>query len=206
MKLFLVRHGESVYNRIRVHQRPTTPLSSRGKKQARLVARELGKVKPSIILSSKYTRAMQTAQIIGRALGKKVVYTELLNERKFPSEIAGKRAGALTAKIRRLEVKHIGDPSWHYSDDENEYELRSRALRALRFIKGTGKRSVLVVTHGVFLRTMLTTILLGKDARPEDYVRVRHMFESRNTGITELEADEKGKWRLLTFNDYSHLR
>jgi 2,3-bisphosphoglycerate-dependent phosphoglycerate mutase len=41
MKLYCVRHGESVGNRDRVHQGPDTPLSDIGEDQARFVAHRL---------------------------------------------------------------------------------------------------------------------------------------------------------------------
>ncbi len=207
MKLFLVRHGQSTLNKVKTHQTPTTPLSPEGREQARLVARKLKGIKFDAVLCSKYLRAVQTSEIINKVLRKRIRYTQMLNEHRMPSEIQGMVSGSkFIMEIQKKSAKHLHDPSWHFSDEENEFELRDRAIRFLNYVRRMGKRSVLAITHGAFIDMIITVAIFGKETMPEDYFRIHRHFHAKNTGITELEYTEKRLWRLRTFNDYSHLR
>src|SRR5262245_52225028 len=96
--MFLLRHGESEFNR---HFAQTgrdpgirdAPLTERGAGQAEAAARHFlhmknnpGRMKaPVRILSSPYTRALQTAEPIARALGLSIQVSPLLGERRLYS-------------------------------------------------------------------------------------------------------------------------
>ena len=207
MKLFLVRHGQSTLNKVNTHQTPTTPLSPEGIKQARLVAAKLKGMRFDVVLCSKYLRAVQTSEIINRALRKRIRYTPLLNEHRMPSEIQGMVSGSkFIVEMQKKRARHLRDPSWHFSDEENEFELRDRAIRFLNYARRMGKRSVLAITHGAFIDMIITVAIFGKETMPEDFLRIHQHFHPKNAGITELEFTEKRLWRLRTFNDCSHLR
>ena len=69
MKLFLIRHGQPNYSLIkdkefRGHGLDLAPLSEEGKNQIKQTAQNLLLRQAEIILSSPYTRALQTAAII----------------------------------------------------------------------------------------------------------------------------------------------
>ncbi|MCL5011298.1 MAG: histidine phosphatase family protein [Candidatus Marsarchaeota archaeon] len=64
MKVFLVRHGESVHNAMRAYSSIETPLTKSGVAQTKRVARRFAGVKVDRIFSSTCERAMQTAGII----------------------------------------------------------------------------------------------------------------------------------------------
>ncbi len=70
---FLLRHGESLKNIKNVSscwpEKIPYPLTEKGKKQAKLVAKKLQNKKIDIIFNSDLLRARQTAEIIGRKLG-----------------------------------------------------------------------------------------------------------------------------------------
>lgn len=207
MKLFLVRHGQSTLNKAKIHQTPTTPLSPKGIKQAKLVAEKLKGMRFDAILCSKYLRAVQTSEIINKALRKRIKYMQMLNEHKMPTEIGGLAANSkFVMAIHGQKRKHMHDPSWHYSDEENEFELRDRAIRFLNYARRMRKRSVLAITHGAFIDMIITVAIFGKETMPEDFFMIHQHFHAKNTGMTELEFTEAGIWRLRTFNDYSHLR
>lgn len=66
MKVFLIRHGQSLANAEGVHQgqKVDSPLSSEGKEQAHKLAKRLADEKVEIIYSSDLLRAKTTAEII----------------------------------------------------------------------------------------------------------------------------------------------
>lgn len=71
---YLVRHGEAVYDYMLESGfwgfgRDFAPLSPKGKQQAEMAARDIRLKSAEIIVSSPYTRALQTAQIISKETG-----------------------------------------------------------------------------------------------------------------------------------------
>ena len=71
---YLVRHGEPVYDHMLENGfwgfgRDFAPLSPKGREQAEMAAKDIRLKSADIIISSPYTRALQTAQIISRETG-----------------------------------------------------------------------------------------------------------------------------------------
>ena len=207
MEVFLVRHAETKLNALGISQNDTAELSEYGLKQAKNFAKRFSAVKIGAIICSKQKRAIQTAKIINKVVKKKILYTELINEMKRPSEVVGMRYDAPKAlKIRRMIIQHMNDPSWHYSDEENIADFRARIDSFLRNLSKRRGKSVLIVTHGNVLRMIVGILLLGKDFNPAAFEFLRQSFRTFNTGVTELELGDDGRWRLITWNDYAHLK
>lgn len=87
MHVYFVRHGETTMNRRLTHQPPGTPLSERGREQAREVAEFLRSVNPDLLLTSDYTRALETARIIGLSVGLTPRIPGFLHELVRPSRL-----------------------------------------------------------------------------------------------------------------------
>ena len=65
MRIYLVRHGETEWNKIRRFQgRSNLPLNHEGKKQARALALALKNTSLMAIYTSPLVRALQTARLI----------------------------------------------------------------------------------------------------------------------------------------------
>lgn len=208
MKLYCVRHGESVLNMGgRVHQSPHTPLSQTGIKQARLVAKRFKDIPVDVIIASDFIRARHTAEIIHETVGKTIEFSPLLRELKKPTEIEGKAYDdPEVVRYREAHQKHMRDPNWKYSDDESFAEFRDRGQAFLRFVEQRDEAALLCVSHGQFLNMVAALVTIGYDnLTPENL----HHFYSHtwmtNTGVTIFEQWEGGKWCLLSWNDHSHL-
>ena len=91
MKLYLVRHGQTEYNELSLHQHSNVELSDLGVKQAEILAKRFSKIPIDLIYSSTLKRAKDTTEIINRIINKKIVYLDSLKEKKNPSEIVGKQ-------------------------------------------------------------------------------------------------------------------
>jgi broad specificity phosphatase PhoE len=207
MRVFLVRHAESKANALNVHSSKEEELSDNGIRQAETVARRFVGMDIGVILCSRYRRAMQTANIIKDAVGKKIVYTDLLGEWRMPSEVRGKRHDSKEGSgIWDTLYKNADDPKWHYSDEENVMDVLSRAKKLLRYIRSRKEESLIVVTHGAFIGVLLATCLFGEGITGSDMRKTAGFFRAMNTGITELHMDKEKGIRLMTFNDYAHLK
>ncbi|HVZ67308.1 MAG TPA: histidine phosphatase family protein [Patescibacteria group bacterium] len=205
MKLYLVRHGETDFNAGNMFQPLDSKLSKLGLKQAEFIAQRFKNIPIDTFMSSDLKRAKQTAEIINKVLNKEIIWSKLFREMKRPSEFIGKfRDDPTLGIIKKLVVENSSDSTWHYSDEENIFDLNNRAKAAMELIEKAKSENVLVLTHGEFMRIMVARLIFGDDMTYRDYERVRRVFKTINTGITILD-NPNGKWRILTWNDHSHL-
>lgn len=212
MRIYFVRHGESTSNAGRIHQGPEAPLSEEGRKQAVFIAERVSKLSIDAIIASPYVRAKETAEIIAQKINKPIEWSELFVERKQPSELVGKSFDdPLKRTIFDLTRAHADDPGWKYSDEESFLDLKARAEAALALLTARKEEHVLVVTHGIFKRLLIGSMIFGEDFNSLQYKMFRSFFYTSNTGITVcdyLVPDEEHpepRWKLITWNDHAHL-
>jgi broad specificity phosphatase PhoE len=72
--IYLLRHGEADYRPVRERQWPGSmadlaPLSARGYEQAHAAARQLAQAGATALISSPFTRTLQTASVVSCRLG-----------------------------------------------------------------------------------------------------------------------------------------
>ncbi len=205
MKIYFIRHGESIGNETETHQNKDTDLSDIGKFQARYVAKRFEKIHVDIILCSPYKRACQTAEAIKSVVKKDIIIDEYLREKKGPSEFIGKRySDPSLIKAKKAIRRNALNPHWHYSDEENAQDTLDRARVFIKRLERRKEKDILAVTHGVFLRAVVVAMMdVGKDTN-NIFQHVAHFIELNNTGITLCENVE-GRWKLITLNDVAHL-
>ena len=83
MAIYVIRHGETELNATRVFQRPDTPLSLRGRRQAEQLAARLAPVGIARIVTSDLARAVETAHAVAARTRAPIVVDPLLRERDF---------------------------------------------------------------------------------------------------------------------------
>jgi probable phosphoglycerate mutase len=206
MRLYIIRHGESDGNATKSflpdHQ---GGLTKKGIGQAEKLAKRFRKIPIDVILSSDLKRATDTAKIIRRATRKKIVITKLIREARYPKEYKGRRDGdPEIVRIRALRRKHVNDRKWHYSDEENFFDLKARIEKFLRFISKRKGKNVLAVGHGITNRMIIALMMFGEALTPQIFEGFRRGLVTINTGITVCEM-EGGEWKVLTWNDHAHL-
>lgn len=205
MNVYFVRHGESEGNVASVHQSGKTKLTANGLKQAAMMAQRFSKITVDVIFSSDYDRAAKTAEQISLVTEKPVIHTPLLREVKRPSELEGKsHYDPAIKKLKKLLDEHANDPAWHYSDEENMHDLINRAQQSLDFIAARKEENIVVVSHGVFLRLLVSTMMYGTQAPLSFYEAFIKFTKHQNTGITFCRNID-GNWKLISWNDHAHL-
>ncbi len=147
MKVYFVRHGQSILNETRdktaTHQFPDTPLSDTGLSQASTVAQRFKSIPLDLILTSSYKRALQTAEAIEKVTSVPLIQDDLFIERKFPSSFWGKQTNDPTISIIHQQIRdNMDDPSWHHSDEENFYDLKERVKKTFVFILEQKKENI----------------------------------------------------------------
>ena len=182
--LYLVRHGESEWNRIgRIQGRLESPLTGTGRAQAAALGRLLREVLPDPgidIVASPLERAFETATIIAGELGRtgrRATAGDVRIDRRITDFNVGILAGypgwdAVAADYPELARLRLEDPvRFHPLGGESGADVLARARDFLDERQAAG-RDTLVVCHGVinkFLRaaargvTGAGIIALGED-------------------------------------------
>jgi len=205
--IYFVRHGESEGNKERVYQSAQTLLSENGLQQAELIADRFNNIEVDTIISSNYIRAKQTAKYISEVTGKDIIESQLFRERKRPSiqENQSKAIPELMAIDKEIENNwEVLD--YRHSDEENFTDLRQRAKECFEFLENMTEDNIVVVTHKNFLHCLLWYCLFGFEVTPREAIIVENNFILSNTGIVWMEYDEINNfWKIVTWNDHSHL-
>jgi len=203
--VYFVRHGSTEGNEKQAYQYLNTPLSEMGRRQAAFVARRFERIPVDIVITSDVDRAAETGRCIAERNGFPIVVDPLFQEILRPAMIRGKGRDTLEA----LEIMRFLEENWtnakvKHSDEENFFDLRKRALKALEHLAARPEGTLLVVTHGMFLRMMLCCMMAGEEVSPELFDRVNHFLVLKNTALSVCEYDN-GKWHLVSWNDHAHL-
>ncbi len=160
--LYLVRHGETDWNAAGRWQGHTDiTLNANGRAQARVAAEKLRHVALAGIASSDLSRARETAEIVGAALGIKIAFLDAaLRERAFgPFEgLTGDECARLHSKAwRAWRQDHVAPEGV-----EDRRTLAARVAIGLRRAAeevARGDAAALVVTHGGALRAAVAEAL-----------------------------------------------
>lgn len=188
---YLVRHGETILNSEKRRQGEKGGLSQKGIQEVEDLGNRLLNMKIQKIFISPYERTLETASIVNNYLKikpKNLIITPLLAERKNPSIIVGMRYDDPIAKdfIDKMD-KSVHDPDFRMYDEENFQDLKNRSLKARKFLLKNSKKYNLCVTHGIFIKMFLSTLLYGKNLSVKDHIYMNMYNPSDNAGVTLLK-------------------
>lgn len=201
--LYLVRHGETDYNRNSIVQGRgvDAPLNERGRRQAKALAQRFASVHLDAIYTSPLQRAVATAEAV-RTYHPEVPFYQMADLEEMDwGQLEGKPyAPPYDAQIRAIyEHWRAGDYDYSVPGGESILDVQRRALRALETILSRHEgESVLVVTHGRFLRILLASIL------PEYGLARMEALPHTNTAVNHL-VYEQGRFRAYRLNCTAHL-
>ncbi|HUV72484.1 MAG TPA: histidine phosphatase family protein [Clostridia bacterium] len=209
MKLYLVRHGETDAKEKGKRQTPDSPLSQKGKEQAEATGERLAKEEFDFILSSRWPRAKQTAQIIAQKTHKKTKYLDNVHERKHDPKLAGlELESKLNNQYSQQMNKNYQDLDWKFLDGcESLREAMARAKNVKDFLlKNFFDKTLVLVTHGIFLRCLWSICVLGKENQDGVLLKLFHTPLFDNASISLIWYDEKHQlWRTEYLNNTEHL-
>lgn len=209
--VYLVRHGQSEGNVSASFQTLDSPLSDVGKSQAKELAKRFSKIDFDVLISSPLPRAMETAKTIGSVTGLKPEYFELFREREKPESTVGKLHSDKGASLTYQKwIKSLYTHGMRVENGENFDDIVSRSDEALAFLEERSESSIVVVTHGYFLRTILARVLLQESLNEKSLMNFHLRTTMQNTGISVLtyvedHEEQSSGWHLWVYNDHSHL-
>ncbi|MEX0931204.1 MAG: histidine phosphatase family protein [Candidatus Paceibacterota bacterium] len=208
-KIYFIRHGQSEGNVSSVYQSSDSPLTDVGVSQAKRVAERISRIAFDACISSPYPRAKSTALEVEKMTGKQVEYSDLFVERIKPSSLLGKAIGSTgSEELFTLWEKALCTPGMKAEDGETFNRITTRAKNALKFLEEREEETLVVVTHGYFLRALVAFVLFGEELTPHEFKRIQLALGTENTGLTVFLHDETKKpfpWKLWIYNDHTHL-
>ncbi len=208
-RFYIVRHGQTLLNAEHIKQGAEGGLSEEGEEQARRIGLFLGRFGIEAIYASPFERAKETAEIIAGYLKVPVEYSDLLRERKNPSEVLGKSTHDPETEriVNAIDLTYHND-DFRYSDEENFIDLKTRAERCLEYLASRPEDQICVVTHHAFLKMLLACMLYPDTLHASDFIKLSFFNQSDNGGTSIYEYQPWKKyltksrgWQVLSYND-----
>lgn len=196
MKLFCVRHGETLSNlEGRIQGQSNSHLSPLGIRQCQAVAGALGSLPIDAVITSPLERAMESARYVADKLG-----LEVQTDLRLMEINAGAFQGLCWHEIdeRFPEASkswRTQDPDFCIPGGESRRDLMLRSGEALLAIREAGYRQAVVVAHGGSLAAAFKALL--------EIPAARNPFSLGNGSISTVLWDKD--FRLHSLNETAHL-
>ena len=207
-RFYFVRHSETILNSQHIRQGADGGLSEKGRQQAENVGRDLARLSIKRIISSTYDRAKETTSIINTHIKVPVFYSNLLCERRNPTEIIGKSTDdpEVARIIDQIDLAYHDD-DYRFSDEENFVDFKNRAKKCLTFLSNQPGGETCVVTHHKFLKMLLSYMLYREKFHAADFAKISFFNQADNAGITVCEyhpwlaLSKTRGWEVVTYNE-----
>ena len=157
MKIVFIRHGEPDFSEVDSRGfigqgRELASLTPNGIEQAEQVSKNPLSEGAELIVSSPYTRALQTAAVISKNTGLPIAVEIDLHEQLFDKTFMVK--GAKEAKALNLDfIKYSGElPTGETKKWESINEIIARIKPVIDKYYDLGYKKIIVVSHGGIIR------------------------------------------------------
>lgn len=204
LQVYLVRHGETVWNAARrIQGQSDSPLTEKGEQQAHQVGERVKSLGITHIIASDLGRTRRTAEIIADACGCTVTLDERLRELNMGC-LEQRPLDGLTEEEENWRKTLVdGTTAGRIPGGESMAEMAARMHEALNALLELPAGShPLIVSHGMALGVLVSTIL-GLPAHAERRLRLR------NCSISRVDHQQSAwlaaGWVVETAGDVSHL-
>ena len=197
MQIILVRHGETMANKAQlVLGTSDVPLTELGRGQAKAAAKKISLMEPSptILFSSPYQRAKETAGYISNVIGLNPIFIDGLKE-MHSGEMEGIKASEMDDKYPEYMKNWRRDHSTaRPPGGETLQEVHSRAWKSILDIFNEYDESLVVVVAHLFpIQGILCNVLGIKSNNFEKLV-----IDLGSLSYIEIQSNS---YRLLRMND-----
>jgi broad specificity phosphatase PhoE len=159
--VYVVRHGQTVLNANDMYRGPLNPeLDAKGRQEAKELADFFKDVPACSLVSSDKSRSLETAEVIGKAIGLKPVPTEQLEALNV-----GHLGGQPRTEENKQEIAdHLANPNVPIKGGESFNHFRARVIpvirKAMEYAIKVG-HPVILVAHSSIIHEV-GTIFRGK--------------------------------------------
>jgi broad specificity phosphatase PhoE len=225
-RVFIVRHGETEWNReLRLQGQMEVALNDVGRQEAAETGARLAQLCPEgrvALLTSDLARAADTCAIVAGKLGvdrASVVQTKLLRERssgvhegRLWSELAEGLGPAFHAlpSPKFVTVLDAYTKGGETGESKEAFVRRAQAAgeEVTAFVDGLPEevQTAVIVSHGLLIRTLLSLLCFDR-ARDEGWESRFSwpLLDVKNASISELRR-QGSEWWAMSLNETGHLR
>lgn len=159
MKLYLIRHGETDWNKQHIYQgQSDRPLNAVGKKEAAKLAQELKQVKVDALFCSDLKRAEETAKLVNSYHKLPIQAEPLLREINF-GKMEGKNHAEVVRKNKTYFLKNdLVNYRYVFPDGESWQMVYRRIVKFFRNLKRQPYKTVFIVCHQGTIKAFLYKI------------------------------------------------
>jgi broad specificity phosphatase PhoE len=200
LKLFITRHGETEWNvQKRMQGWKNSNLTERGVANAKALGESLKEIEFNRVYCSPLDRTRHTTELILNGRDIEVVYDENLREIHL-GEVEGLNQQEANAIYPDFNIHFWEKPHLYKAKSgEDFYQVRERVINTLnRIITENPSGNVLIVTHGVILKTIHSYF---KNLSMERLWDPPFIYD---TSLTIVEI-ENGKYNIVVEGDISHI-
>jgi 2,3-bisphosphoglycerate-dependent phosphoglycerate mutase len=200
LNLYLVRHGETIWNaQARLQGHTDVALSEDGLRQSALVADRFRDMPVTCVYSSDLRRAMQTAEAIAEATAAPLHSRPALREAAF-GEWEGLTRDELEATGEKGWAAFKADPIvFRPPGGEAIAEMIERVWADFDEIaRGHVTGNIVVVTSGGPIKGIAWRLLQGTS-------QTIHRLRTDNTAVSLVQRSPEGAYTLTFWNDTHHL-
>ncbi|MGV3345852.1 2,3-diphosphoglycerate-dependent phosphoglycerate mutase GpmB [Enterobacteriaceae bacterium LUAb1] len=204
LQVYLVRHGETLWNAARrIQGQSDSELTKKGERQAYRVGERVKPLGITHVIASDLARTQRTAQIIAQACGCNVTLDLRLRELNM-GVLEGRFLDALSEEEEAWRYSLVnGTKEGRIPGGESMSELANRMTDALNAcLKLPQGSRPLLVSHGMALGVLIS-LLLGVPAGSERRLRLR------NGSISRVDYQQSAwlasGWIVETAGDVAHL-
>eukprot|EP00056_Hartaetosiga_gracilis_P020503 m.19844 g.19844 ORF g.19844 m.19844 type:complete len:203 (+) comp8507_c1_seq2:36-644(+) len=198
MRLLIVRHGETDWNREkRLQGHIDTDLSDVGIEQAEKAGEYLSNHSFHAVYASDLKRAVNTAKAICSTAGieNEIETTPSFRERHF-GVLSGNTIDYCCVHFKDV-FQRIKEVDYQLPEGESIRQFRERVAHGLELLASEHKgETVMLVTHGGTVRAILHHVLGDK---------VGCNLHIKNTSLTEVTWCEENGWNMNFYNAVPHI-
>lgn len=187
MKLIIVRHGETLENKIGQLQGQLLQgeLSGDGIIQANKLSNKLKKEKIDIIYSSPLKRALDTARIVGKLHPNIPIKTD----KRIIERALGNFEGMCLKKFKSLNLDIDDEKLMDKENVEKIGEMTNRVKEFVKELKEKKREKTILICGHFWINTILSSYLLGREEGISKYQNIPNasisIFEFKNNTFVQ---------------------
>ncbi|MFW6304401.1 MAG: histidine phosphatase family protein [Candidatus Saliniplasma sp.] len=201
IRVFIVRHGETEWNRERRFQGwEDSPLTTAGREQVLSLAERLKEYKLEYLYSSPSGRTMETARIIANMKDLDIIKEPGFKEINL-GDLEGKRVEWVNENYPDILNDFWNDPvNYEPLSGESFYDLKNRVLDTLdNILNKHGGENVMIVSHAAASKMMLSFF----EGRKLEDLWEPPELKAASLSIVDIE---EGEANIKFYGDTSHYR
>lgn len=199
-ELYIIRHGQTDLNAQGIVQGKgvNAPLNELGRKQAKAFYEAYKHVKFDVVFTSSLLRAIQTADEFIEN-GTYHVADSDLDEISWGEAEGNKNFTDHSDLFNELLREwRSGNIYYKFPGGESPFDLQQRQLRFIERLKQTDYKTVLIATHGRFIRALMCTLTEKPLSEMDD-------FDHTNLCLYKVNLLKGGTFEIEQHNNQAHL-